>query len=162
MASRLPIVRQVSWLALLPQLLLLFLLMVVGSLIGQGANGALAGCFVYLGYSFLVRMVLTRYHRRGMRHIKQYRFADAIADFEASYTFFSRHEWIDRFRSVILLSASATSYREMALLNIAFCYSQLGNGAEATQYYRRTLAEFPDSGMAIAALRLIESVEHTA
>ncbi|HEX7447932.1 MAG TPA: hypothetical protein VF306_10325 [Pirellulales bacterium] len=56
------------------------------------------------------------------------------------------------------MSSSAISYREMALCNIAFCYAQLGNGENAELYYRRTLDEFPDSGLADAALRMIESV----
>lgn len=51
------------------------------------------------------------------------------------------------------------SYREMALVNIAFAYSQIGNGERAKAYYQHALEEFPNSSMAIAALRLIESVE---
>ena len=57
-----------------------------------------------------------------------------------------------------MMSASAISYREMALCNIAFCYSQLGDGQKAESYYRRALDEFPNSALAVAALRMIESV----
>ena len=45
----------------------------------------------------------------------------------------------------------------MALNNIAFCYGQLGDGEKAKEYYERTLNEFPDSGIARAGLRLLNS-----
>jgi hypothetical protein len=83
----------------------------------------------------------------------------AIPHFESSYAFFSAHQWIDRFRSVILMSPSAASYREMALVNVAFCYSQLGHGTEAKSVYERALREFPGSPVASSALKLIESAE---
>jgi TolA-binding protein len=59
-----------------------------------------------------------------------------------------------------MMSPSAISYREMALVNIAFSVSQLGQGTDAKEYYQRALDEFPNSAMAKAALRLIESVEN--
>ena len=60
------------------------------------------------------------------------------------------------------MSASAMSYREMALCNIAFCYSQIGKGMKAIEYYQRVLKEFPNSGLAQSALRMIESGEDNA
>ena len=89
-------------------------------------------------------------------------YPEAIARFEASYIFFTRHVWIDRYRSIVMMSPSAASYREAALINIAFCYAQIGQGAEAKNYYLRTLHEFPESGLAKAALTLIESIEESA
>jgi hypothetical protein len=50
------------------------------------------------------------------------------------------------------------SYKEMALNNIAFCYGQLGKGKLSKEYYEKTLDEFPESGIAKAGLRLINSV----
>jgi len=58
-----------------------------------------------------------------------------------------------------MMSPSAMSYREMALINIAFAYSQIGNGKRAKEYYERAQKEFPNSGMANAALKMIESLE---
>ena len=55
----------------------------------------------------------------------------------------------------MLLSASAASYREMALLNEAFALGQLGRRPEARAIYESTVEEFPDSGMAEAALNLM-------
>ena len=61
---------------------------------------------------------------------------------------------------ITLLMPSAASYREIALLNTAFCYSQLGNVQQTRAYYERALAEFPDSSMAQVALNLINTIEN--
>lgn len=60
---------------------------------------------------------------------------------------------------MIILSSSKISNREMSLNNIAFCYSQSDQGSLAEEYYLRTLQEFPDSGIATAALRMIKSIK---
>ena len=47
----------------------------------------------------------------------------------------------------------------MALLNIAFCYSQKGNGSKAKEYYEKTLQQFPGSEMAKSALRMLNPLQ---
>ena len=47
----------------------------------------------------------------------------------------------------------------MALNNIAFAYGQIGDGKKAKEYYERLLTEFPRSGIAKAALKMIDSFE---
>jgi tetratricopeptide (TPR) repeat protein len=157
MSSSLPIVRQISWLATLPQLAALFAAMGVGAVIDQ-RNGVLLGTVAYLAYSIGSRQLIARDHRAGIMLFKQQRFAEAIPKFADSLAFFDRHPWIDRLRSITMMSASAVSYREMALANIAFCYGQLGDGEQSRAYYRQCLERFPHSGLATAALRMLDSV----
>ncbi|MEX2316199.1 MAG: tetratricopeptide repeat protein [Pirellulales bacterium] len=57
-----------------------------------------------------------------------------------------------------MLSASAMSYREMALCNMAFCYAQAGDGQRAKDVYRQAIDLFPSSELARAGLRMLESV----
>jgi tetratricopeptide (TPR) repeat protein len=90
-----------------------------------------------------------------MKLFKQERFAEAIPQFQQSYGFFAKHAWVDRWRSLTLLSSSRISYREMALLNLAFCLGQTGQQAQALAEYERTLAEFPDSKVAQMSIRLL-------
>lgn len=144
---------------MIPQLAALGFAVAVGMYLTQTSNGVILGAAAYLAYANGSRMLIARDHRRGVRLYRQQQFAAAIQAFDESYRFFSRNPWIDRFRSLVLMSPSAISYREMALCNIAFCYSQLGNGENSQTYYRRALDEFPDSGLAAAALRMIESVQ---
>lgn len=50
----------------------------------------------------------------------------------------------------------------MGLCNIAFCYSQIGNGQKAKDYYEQALKEFPENGLATAGLNIIKSVGNTS
>ncbi len=122
-------------------------------------QAVLVGALAYVGLSMVLRFGIPSSHRRGIALFKKKRYEEAIPEFERSYSFFERSKWIDDFRFLTLLSSSRISYREMALLNIAFCYAQAGYGSKAKEYYKRALAEFPDSEMAITSLKMIESVE---
>ncbi len=157
-----PVVRRISWPAVLPQLAALGGAVALGTQLVGPPNGVTFGAAAYLIYSFGSRMVIARDHRRGMRLFHGQQYGEAIAAFTASYDFFTRHSWVDKLRSVTLMSPSAMSYREMALCNIAFCHAQLGDGAKARITYQKALAEFPGSGLAEAALRLIDAVSKPA
>lgn len=97
-----------------------------------------------------------------MRLTKQGQFREALPHFERSLAFFERHEWVDRWRSLVMLSGGALPYREMALVNMAFCFAQLGDGDRAEVYYRRALDAFPGSVMANTSLRLMEAARSRA
>ncbi len=43
----------------------------------------------------------------------------------------------------------------MALYNLGYCYTQVGDKQKAIEYYQKTLAEFPDSRMAREALNIL-------
>jgi tetratricopeptide (TPR) repeat protein len=150
-----------SWPATIPQLLALAAAVTIGWLTTQSSNGVFFGAAAYLIYSIGSRKLIPRAHRRGIRLSQAQQFEAAIVAHKESYDFFTRHARLDRFRSITMMSPSAMSYREMALINIAFAYSQIGQGEKAKEYYQRAQEEFPDSGMATAALRMIESVERS-
>lgn len=88
----------------------------------------------YLLLSFCLRSLLLQEHRAGMKLTKKERFTEAIQHFEKSYEFFTRHTWMDKYRYLALLSSGRLSYREMALINIAFCSGQAGDGIMARGY----------------------------
>ena len=149
-----------SWLGTIPQFVAL------ASAAGSGFAvsspdpvGIYLGCAVYLAYSIGSRRLVARHHRAGIRLSGAGDFDAAIHEYELSYRFFSQNARLDNFRSIFLMSASAMSYREMALVNVAFCHSQAGRGLEAKATYERALHEFPESVMATSALKLIQSVE---
>jgi tetratricopeptide (TPR) repeat protein len=158
MASKSPIVRQVAWLSLLPQFALIVCIIVFARFIGF-RNYVLAGAIIYLTISFLLRFGIPFHHRKGIALFKKGSFVEAIPFFEKSYTFFKRNVWIDKYRNITLLSSSRASYTEMALLNIAFCYGQSGDGKRSKEYYEKTLSEFPNSEIAKASLRMFESAK---
>jgi hypothetical protein len=152
-------VRQASWIAALPQLLALAAAIVLGwTLTGTPRGGLYLGAGCYLAWSIGSRWIVARSHRQGIQLVRQGRFADAIPHFEASYEFFNRHPRLDHYRALLLMSASVASFREMSLVNQAFCHAQTGEGERAVALYEWTLREFPDSALASSALQLIRSV----
>lgn len=144
-----------AWLSLIPQLAVLFLLVALARALNIGSPYA-AGAICFLSLAFALRFFVPRAHREGIRLFKQDRFAEAVPHFEDSYEFFSRHAWVDRWRAITMLSSSRISYREMALLNIAFCLAQSDQRESAIAEYRRVLREFPGSKLAETAIRMLE------
>lgn len=147
---------------LIPGLLLLAVLVAAVHLLLRPrffATSLLIGSALYLSYSITSRTLITRLHKRGIKLSKDGDYETAIAQYKRSYDFLVRHPWIDRYRSIVFLNASAISYREMALVNIAFCYSQLGDSDSCRAYYEKALREFPDSSIAKMSLRAISTFE---
>jgi tetratricopeptide (TPR) repeat protein len=158
MASGTPIIRQINWLAIALHLCIFVALVFLFQFLEVGVPSLLA-IAAYLALAYLLRFFLAKYHRYGMMFIKRNDFEHAIPYFENSYEYFQEKPWLDRFRIFFLLSSSRISYKEMALVNIAYCYSQLGDGAQAKAYYERTLKEFPDSEIAKAGLNMLQAAE---
>ena len=159
MASNVPFVKQVAWISLLPQLVVMGLIGLACYLAGAKENTVLYTGGLYVALSFTLRNVVAKQHREGIRLVKKQDYAGAILLFEASYSHFNENSWIDEYRYVTLLSSSRVCYREMALCNIAFCYSQIGEGKKAAEYYRQTLENYPENGVAQAGLRMLESAQ---
>ena len=162
--SRVPVIREVAWLAVVPQLVILAAFITIAAVLRRGYDdrALIFGASTYLVLSFILRNIVSRHHRLGVRLIRAQRFEAAILHFAKSVDFFARHRWIDQFRAVTLLSASRMSYREMAMCNIAFGLSQLGRGSEAKTVYQNVLREYPDNSLANAAMRMITAAESSS
>jgi tetratricopeptide (TPR) repeat protein len=160
--TRMPVVRDVAWILTVPQFASMALLVVLSIALFWERIGIFSvslGLFIYLAYSFGSRRLLLRHHRRGLAFVRQGSYPEAIAAFEASYAFFARRVWLDRMRALTMMMPSRQSVREMALINIAYCYGQSGDKDQTKAYYQRALAEFPNSYMAQTALNFIDTVE---
>lgn len=154
--SSVPTIKKIAWISIVPHMAVMGLLIFLWFQVDI-ENPLLFGAATYLVLSFSLRTFISRDHRKGMDLVKQERFGEAVDYFEKSYTFFKKHDWVDKYRYLAVLNSSKISFKEMALNNIAFCYGQSGDGEKAREYYERTLHEFPDSGIARAGLRLLNS-----
>ncbi|QRR02483.1 tetratricopeptide repeat protein [Dyadobacter sandarakinus] len=152
-----PIVRQTAWISLLPQLGFMGFLMLLYYAAGTD-QFIIFGAGTYLVISRSLRFFLLKHHRQAVALVKAGDFRAAISGFQSSYNFLNKYPWIDRYRYLTLLSSSRPSYKEMALNNIAFSYSQIGEGEKAILYYNQMLAEYPESELAKAALNFISSI----
>lgn len=110
-----------------------------------GSQGILGAYITYILLSRGVRACLLPYQNKGIHLLKRGSYQAAIACFKCSYACLTRHSWLDKYRSLLLLSSSKISYREMALYNIALCYGMLGDGENSLAYYQQLLKEFPHS-----------------
>jgi hypothetical protein len=158
--AKLPIIRPVSWIAVGVQLaiicafaLLIRLLFGVREFAPAFLLGAVAHSVIYR----LMRLVLTPEHRRGIALLRAANFSEAAPQFEASYAALNRRPWIDRFRLLVLGSGGSMTYREMALCNAAFAYSQIANGSRAIELYEQALREFPKSALAASSLQMLRA-----
>ena len=155
-------VRQVSWPLVLPQLaagaacvLIVYLTIRPEKFV----DAIMIGVGIYLVYSIGSRRIVTAEHRKGIRLVKQGKFRKAIEHYERSHAFFTMHPWVDKYRSIVFMSCSAISYREMALVNMGFCYGQIGEAQKAKECYQAALDAFPGSTIAASALKMIETFE---
>jgi tetratricopeptide (TPR) repeat protein len=156
MSSKTPTIKQVAWISILPQMIVMGLFMLLWYQYDQ-QDFIIYGTASYLILFYILRRLIPKNHRTGMKEVRTENFERAIANFEKSYAFFKKHDWIDKYRFLVLLSSSSITYKEMALNNIAFCYGQIGQGDKSKEFYERTLKEYPESGIAKAALRLLNS-----
>lgn len=158
MSSKVPVFKQTALISIIPQLSVLAGLILLFYFL-KTEDYFIYGAVSYIFISFCLRNILARHHRAGIRLVKQKNFKTAIHAFQNSVDFFTRNSWIDKFRYLTILSSSAMCYREMGLCNIAYCYSQIGDGEKAREYYEKTLADYPKNELAISAINMMNSVE---
>ncbi len=161
MSTKQQIIKQAAWLSVFPHLFAMGAF--IGIFYATGSNNPIIpGTITYLITSNVLRRIIPHAHNKGMQLLSRQNYPEAISNFEKSYSFFSGQQWLDKFRYLTLLSSSRMSYREMALINIAYCHAQMGNENLAKEFYEQTLAEFPKSEMAIASLNSFEAAEKSA
>ncbi|WP_149640380.1 MULTISPECIES: tol-pal system YbgF family protein [unclassified Dyadobacter] len=148
---------RLAWISLVPQLGFTALLIGLYYILGI-THSFFFGIMTYLAGSSLIQFFTIKHLRQALRDIKAGDFDAAILGFQSSYDILSKYPLIDKYRYLILLSSSKISYREMALNNIAFCYSQIGEEEKAIVLYNRMLAEYPGSTLAKTALDSINAI----
>lgn len=152
--------RQVNWTAFILHTLLVVLVSFVLIMIGLKSDlSILIAAVSYMGLSVFLQRVVPRHHRMGFRFLLHKEYESASVAFQESWNFFSKNIWLDKYRSIFLLSASKMSYREMALINRSLCYWQSGNNERALESYKEVLGLFPDSRLAKEAIHYIENPE---
>lgn len=159
MSSSHAIVKQINWLFLVPQILLLILFNYIYYLIGI-SDFFIFGVITYLIISYTTIAIIPRHHRTGIFFVKKGLYDKALEEFRLSYEFFNRHKWVDKYRCFFLFSSSCSSYSEMAMLNMAFCYGQLGEGLKSKELYQKVINQFPGSKMAESALKMYDAAKN--
>lgn len=160
MAQNMPVVRQVHWIQLLPQVAVLALLAVIIDACAprlRWNEAILIAAAAYLVWCRILRAIVTRNHIAGMKAYRARRFNEAISHYLASYRFFSAHPHLDAWRSAVFGVASGNPYRIIALCNMAYCHGQIGEGQKAIELFEQALAEQPDCTLARVSLNMLRS-----
>lgn len=165
MPQRMPVVRQLQWIGLIPQFVAIAVLAAIAYVVFPHMGipfDLFVAAAAYFIFCRVMRAKFVRDHRNGMRAYHAQKFQDAISHFDKSYRFFSTHRRLDTWRSLLFGVSSPNPYRVMALCNMAYCYSQGGDGQQAIKLYEQALHEEPDCALAKASLNVLHSVSSTS
>jgi tetratricopeptide (TPR) repeat protein len=160
-----PVVRQLNWMGLIPQFVAIGIFAVIAHAAFPDLDvpfDIFIAALAYFIFCRVMRAKFVRDHRSGMRAYQAQRFQEAISHFEASYQFFATHRQLDTWRSLLFGVASPNTYRVIALCNMAYCYSQAGDGQRAIKFYEQALHEEPGCALARASLNMLRSVSPTS
>jgi tetratricopeptide (TPR) repeat protein len=151
-----PTISQINFKSLAIHFLLLMTLVFIFQEIAPNYSTLLpiATC---IGLMLLLRNTFGKFHREGMKRVKKGEYEEAISYFEDNLNYFEANPLIDKYRVLTLMSVSKMSYREMSLCNLAFCHSQIGNGARSRTYYEQVLEEYPNNNIAKTAINFMNS-----
>lgn len=152
------LLKQVNWSAFLLHVLLIVLFPYLLSLFNVAIDlGLLISALSYMALSVILQRMLPLHHRMGFSLLMQKNYEAASLAFQESWNYFNKKPWLDKYRAVLMLSASKISYREMALINRSLCYWHIGDTEKALESYREVLHYFPQSRMAKDAISYIEN-----
>ena len=98
------------------------------------------GGTTYLILAWTLRLTLQRHHRKGMKLLRQKQYEEAAAAFQNSFSFFTKHPWIDKCRFITMFSSNAIPFGQMAVNNLGICYLHMGEDAKALEAFTK-LAE---------------------
>ena len=144
MASRIPVIRNTNYFYLIPQVAILLIIIYIFYMAGI-EHYMLLGVSLYFLLSIYLKVLIPKWHRKGIYLLKKGKLDLAILSFQRSYDFFRRNAWIDQYRTFVLFSTSRYSYAEMALMNIIYCFEQLGDTKMARKYHKILQEQFPEN-----------------
>ncbi len=131
-----------NWSFLIPQVALFLFIALVFKLSGFGRYWLLS-LAVYFLLSGYVKVLIPKFHRKGLYYLRKGEVEGAAYAFERSYSFFTKYNWLDKYRAFFLFSLSYYSYREMALMNAMYCHSQYHNDKKTKELQKLLAKEFP-------------------
>jgi hypothetical protein len=120
---------------------------------------AFASPIVYMAFCRIMRWRFAGHHRGGIRAYRARRFDEAVVHNRASFEFFERHPWMDRWRFLLFGTASRTPYKTMALGNLAYSEVMRGNRSLAVSLFEQALRLTPGYANAEVGLAMLGTTE---
>ena len=125
---------------------------------------------IFFVYAFFLYLLISRILKfslipgstfTGIRWIKNGEFEKALPCLDQDIDYYTRKAWIDRYRYVLMISASPHTYREITLGNKAYCLLRLGRVKESRELYETILSQYPENNNAEAQLAMINIVSES-
>lgn len=120
-------------------------------------HAVIMGALTYFALAWTLRLTLQRHHRKGMKYMRQGNYEAAAKAFESSYTFFTTHSWIDRYRFITMFCSNAVPFRQMALNNLGLCYVYMNEGTKALEALQKLAEINPDYPNITRALKELQT-----
>lgn len=147
MARKIPVIRNTNYFYFIPQIGILSFI-IYALYYFEISHYLILGVSLYFLLSIYLKVLIPKWHRKGLFFLRKGELQGAIFAFQNSYQYFQKYQWIDQYRAFTLFSTSQLSYSEMALMNIIYCYEQLGDKKNAQKYLKILRHQFPNNKFA--------------
>lgn len=144
MATKIPKIRTTNFFYFIPQAAILVLIVLILRQL-KVPQFELLGLSLYFMISIYLKVLIPKWHRKGIFLLKKGKLDMAILAFQRSYQYFQKYPWIDKYRAFTLFSTSSISYAEMALMNIIYCFEQLGDTESARKFHKMLQDKYPNN-----------------
>lgn len=144
MSKKIPIIRSTNYFYFIPQIGILCFIIYILYLLDV-SHYLVLGASLYFLLSIYLKVLIPKWHRKGVFYLKKGELQGSILSFQRSYQYFQKNAWIDQYRALTLFSTSHLSYSEMAIMNIIYCYEQLGDKKNALKYHKLLQQQFPNN-----------------
>lgn len=108
---------------------------------------------IFAALAYILQHLLLKDNSKGAQLAKIKDYENAISHFKKCADYLTKNEWIDRHRYITVLSRSRLSYREVVLLNWAFCLAKAGRKQEATGLLQDIIKQYPENKFTIYMLK---------
>jgi hypothetical protein len=144
MAQKIPKIRTTNIFYFIPQIAIILIIILILKTL-YAPYYILTGLSLYFLISIYLKVLIPKWHRKGIYLLKKGKPDLAILAFQRSYQYFRKYQWIDKYRAFTLLSTSSFSYCEMALMNMIFCFEQMGDKKSAQKFHNILKENFPNN-----------------
>jgi len=132
MTSKVPFVKQETvWLAFVPRLLFIGIFCLIFYQIDKHNFFILAFVLYLIVLLGLRKLLFPKVIHKGINFIKEGKFDEAIQPIQKTIEYYTKNDWVDKYRFLLMISSSKRTIRESSICNLAYCPLQTGETKKA-------------------------------